>query len=1215
MNWKFRLCRLSNRKLVTSETEKRFGKRSMRQKCHTGAESGTCNVCSAPCSSCMHRNLACMGPKGDEFSDETGRVTAISHCSVNNDDVHTASEASNMLSLNSSHDSLSENAESKVNVRSSDMVNASVKSEMLPKLFSVDTTEDHLSSKPHHLLDHKIFSNEHEDSESVLADDDNMQCIRGDDDGGITVKCPNKSMDKESASCSSALDSCLESEGFEKAMLAENSDPLETPDNVDAGIGIPKVQRMYSSLSGSGTNLEGGPSFQVKKENTTEHPNLSSSKGAANHIGGDDNLSAHYIADNDGKSASKASSTVYPKLEPEINRTGRDEAVENFRYPEKAGKDEKLNESAELLNRQKPLLSLSGHESDEFEILEHDVKVCDICGDAGREDLLAICCRCSDGAEHTYCMQEMLQKVPEGDWLCEECKSAEEIENQKQSSDVEGKMVEKAVIQSFGKRHAEDTELASASKRRVIKTNLGSPKPSSPSKIAALSRDSPFKNLDKGKAKPAHQVSSGNHSSIDIPDIARSSSFNPRLQTPKGTLLRSNSSNTLISKSKVQVVDKVLQKHKGAGENSSFDVREDSARMMTKSMSFKSANPGHANATGSKVKMLSAKLSCVQDIKGLKQMKDRESFERKNFSKLDRPPVNSVVTNPGVSMAKADQKLTPRGENSVVASASNGKELKATQSDSKLGTLLRSTSSIACKGAEIPVTSARASTSNVTSFEQKLSQVSPKDEPSSSSSWTTERPSNNTHENLQDGLPQSCESSSQSEKTRESTVSCLRPTVTSGQKDTTCPKCKESGHAAEYCTIISSQDSDTNLCATKSVKEGYSKGSELNPAIEAAMLKKPGIYRKRKESKQCNILSSSNMDVSGEITSFDQVSVSTKTKDRVSNGQINEQAANLETGSDKLKNSSTVKQLNLQSTDVVFPCEAGSLDSISLVGMTGQALAGTSVFQRISTIPEHEHIWQGTFDLCRGGKPLDVYGGIQAHLSTCASAKVLEVVKKFPLKLIFDEVPRLSTWPEQFHDNGVKEDNIALYFFAKDLGSYDSYKGLLDNLIKKDLALKGSFDGFELLVFPSTQLPENSQRWNMLFFLWGVFRARRSNHSDSIKKSEISSLDAAAAVLPLSENLWSRETATCDSSCDAARTLLAPDKPYLPLLQNPDKKLSSSQTNSQKQGSRFDSKSLSNSATRSASLCPESRCSSFPQLSCELGSRNIQITIAPAKGR
>lgn len=30
------------------------------------------------------------------------------------------------------------------------------------------------------------------------------------------------------------------------------------------------------------------------------------------------------------------------------------------------------------------------------------MKVCDICGDAGREELLAICSKCIDGAEHMY---------------------------------------------------------------------------------------------------------------------------------------------------------------------------------------------------------------------------------------------------------------------------------------------------------------------------------------------------------------------------------------------------------------------------------------------------------------------------------------------------------------------------------------------------------------------------------------------------------------------------------------------------------------------------------------------------------------------------------------------------------------------------------------------------------------------------------------------
>lgn len=69
----------------------------------------------------------------------------------------------------------------------------------------------------------------------------------------------------------------------------------------------------------------------------------------------------------------------------------------------------------------------------------------------------------------------------------------------------------------------------------------------------------------------------------------------------------------------------------------------------------------------------------------------------------------------------------------------------------------------------------------------------------------------------------------------------------------------------------------------------------------------------------------------------------------------------------------------------------------------------------------------------RGGKLLDLYGVFQAHLSTCASPKVLEVVNQFPEKIMVDEVPRLSTWPRQFHDNGTKEDNIALYFFAKDI--------------------------------------------------------------------------------------------------------------------------------------------------------------------------------------
>lgn len=59
--------------------------------------------------------------------------------------------------------------------------------------------------------------------------------------------------------------------------------------------------------------------------------------------------------------------------------------------------------------------------------------------------------------------------------------------------------------------------------------------------------------------------------------------------------------------------------------------------------------------------------------------------------------------------------------------------------------------------------------------------------------------------------------------------------------------------------------------------------------------------------------------------------------------------------------------------------------------------------------------------------------GMQAYLSTLASPKVVEVVNQFPVKVILNEVPRLSTWPTQFQDIGAKEDHVALFFFAKDI--------------------------------------------------------------------------------------------------------------------------------------------------------------------------------------
>lgn len=45
------------------------------------------------------------------------------------------------------------------------------------------------------------------------------------------------------------------------------------------------------------------------------------------------------------------------------------------------------------------------------------------------------------------------------------------------------------------------------------------------------------------------------------------------------------------------------------------------------------------------------------------------------------------------------------------------------------------------------------------------------------------------------------------------------------------------------------------------------------------------------------------------------------------------------------------------------------------------------------------------------------------------------------------------------------------------------YKNVVEKMMKNDLALKGNVDGAEILIFPSSQLPEKSQCTNILPFM------------------------------------------------------------------------------------------------------------------------------------
>lgn len=76
--------------------------------------------------------------------------------------------------------------------------------------------------------------------------------------------------------------------------------------------------------------------------------------------------------------------------------------------------------------------------------------------------------------------------------------------------------------------------------------------------------------------------------------------------------------------------------------------------------------------------------------------------------------------------------------------------------------------------------------------------------------------------------------------------------------------------------------------------------------------------------------------------------------------------------------------------------------------------------------------FRGGFELVREGKPPDRFDGFQAHFSSRVSPKVPELVKRFPLQLQLEEVPRQKTWPVQFQEGRPTEKNIAIYFFARD---------------------------------------------------------------------------------------------------------------------------------------------------------------------------------------
>lgn len=315
----------------------------MTQNADMRRESGTCNVCSAPCSSCMHFNRAFTGSKA-EFSDENCQLAGTNQYPMDEGDVsslrsrpcesiqHAVSEASNMHSVNSSHDSLSENADSK-----------------------------------------QTLSNKFQDSKGLEGIDDNTSCISRASDANLVNGTLPKNADRTNMSCSSASVSLLGAEGSANAPSFDMSGLPEIPSSKDADTSnsSPKIQSQYAQ-SQSGKSHSSIPSLMdVELDACSDIPEKSecftdnTDSSLAKEIAADKFVA---VKDNLIDGSAKVSQKIYPKSEADtVTEVG--DAPDGGRKVSVQDEQDK----AELLESPGVEEHRSEDDSDESDVVEHDV--------------------------------------------------------------------------------------------------------------------------------------------------------------------------------------------------------------------------------------------------------------------------------------------------------------------------------------------------------------------------------------------------------------------------------------------------------------------------------------------------------------------------------------------------------------------------------------------------------------------------------------------------------------------------------------------------------------------------------------------------------------------------------------------------------------------------------------------------------------------------
>uniref|UniRef100_A0A0A9DJ57 Zinc finger PHD-type domain-containing protein n=1 Tax=Arundo donax TaxID=35708 RepID=A0A0A9DJ57_ARUDO len=742
---------------------------------------------------------------------------------------------------------------------------------------------------------------------------------------------------------------------------------------------------------------------------------------------------------------------------------------------ERSSREIKNNEVLAQVN----MTSSDDKSSEEVE----DVRVCDICGDIGEEEKLAVCSRCNDGAEHIYCMRVMMEEVPDSEWVCEDCHTLVEFEKKKKLEKcevkvgtskghlVEGKMnkpldaakssssdseLEAEKLgnkesnttnegnETVSNRMEEDAAITSSVKETIQEPSGLYIGVDSRKKMPPL-RESSFKfDADKGK-QPSNQVAT---------PMASNAPKNQAPQ-PRGLLLKSTSFNDSKVPKVKQLLNEVPQKPKSLKESwSSIIKKEGPVSMTTKSATFKKPKPCEpANKAKSSI------LSTAEGPKVPNPLVSQNVTNDRCTSILGYPSDTASTVAPALSKVDTTARHLTAGNN--MSDSDNLSTAHGQGSKNSLG--------------------------NNEIKKAPLAKV-----PGSVTLSNTEKSFGILGPGAQRKVIQNSDPSHRNNNVKD--PSGFRPGASTSNRAIRCQRCNEVGHSTQFCAV-----DKVHLPATKPLSEllkeasaKRNRTSETSTLVatekaasrstdQSEQILKCGIYQNPMYGPK-DVLSASFSYVKKPTPLF----VRTNEQDMKCSLSNPGRAASVDYSELKDKDDNPTRSAMIESS-----VSNGTAMPIDRRHESSQGFSNGDE-PMASTVPELDYIWQGGFELQRTGKSPELCDGFQAHLSCSAPQLVLEVAKKFPSKVQLEELPRRNSWPTQFQESGPTYDNVGIFFFARDVQSYENhYSKLVENMLKNDLVLRGSVDTVELLIFPSNILSTNFQRWNMFYFLWGVFRVGR----------------------------------------------------------------------------------------------------------------------------